>query len=248
MFMIIMKGVKIIDSYPSLYLSDLRTIVLGDLHLGYEYALNHKGVYLPQSSYQYARYVIEDLIRITHAESIVFLGDVKHEFGKPTPQEWVEVKDLLAYLFSQGLGVHVVRGNHDNYILEILKKFNVGLHDPYMQLGSFVLIHGDREADFPGEAKTVIMAHEHPAVSSRDLSGSRYKFKCFLVGKYKKYRIIVVPALSLLSAGVGINEISREDLLSPLLRASDIDRFTPIVIEEKVGAFRFPQIGIMRSV
>jgi len=248
MTMNILKGVSIPGSYPSLFLSTYRTLVVGDLHLGYEYALNQKGVYLPQSSYQYVRYVIDDLIKMTHPESIVFLGDVKHEFGKPTPQEWEEVKDLLLFLFSQGLSVHVVRGNHDNYILAILKKFNVGLHDPYMHLGDFVLIHGDKEAELPEGVRTIIMAHEHPAVSSRDLSGARYKFKCFLVGRCKKYRIVVVPALSILSAGVGINEMSREELLSPILKNCDIDRFTPFVVEEKVGVFRFPQIGVMRQI
>ena len=244
----LLKGISIPNSYPCLYLEEFRTLVVGDTHLGYELALSRKGVYLPQTSYQYVKGVVDDLVKMTHAESIVFLGDVKHEFGRPTPQEWAEVRDMLNFLFSEGLSVHVVRGNHDNYILEILRKFNVGLHDPFMQIGNISLIHGDKEAEFPKETKIIIMAHEHPAVLSRDMSGSRYKFKCFLLGKYRNYRVIVVPALSPLSAGVGVNETRKEELLSPILKASDIDSFTPIVVEENVGVFRFPQIGIMRSI
>jgi metallophosphoesterase superfamily enzyme len=56
-----------------------------------------------------------------------------------------------------------------------------------------------------------------------------------------------MPALSPLSSGVGINETMKKDLLSPILRETEIDGFTPIVVEEKVGVFRFPQIGLMRS-
>ena len=244
--MFILRGVEIPDSFPALYLKQYKTLIFGDLHLGYEYALQLKGVHLPQNSYQYIKYSLDEIINKTRPESIVFLGDIKHEFGRPTPQEWVEVEDLLRYLFNKGLGVHVVRGNHDNYILTILKKFNVGLHDPFMQIGNLALIHGDQDTDLPKVIKTIIMAHEHPAVMSRDISGSRYKFKCFLVGKYKQYNLIVMPALSPLSSSVGINEIQREELLSPLLRAADIDKFTPIVVEENVGVFKFPQIGFMR--
>jgi metallophosphoesterase superfamily enzyme len=68
------------------------------------------------------------------------------------------------------------------------------------------------------------------------------------VGSYGRRKLIVMPSLSPLSSGVGINETKPERLLSPLLRAADIDKFTPIVVEEKVGVFRFPQIGLMRSI
>jgi putative SbcD/Mre11-related phosphoesterase len=184
----------------------------------------------------------------TAPDIVVFLGDLKHEFGKPSAQEWVEVQDLLATLEERGLKVHVVRGNHDNYVLSILRRFDVSLHDPSMRLGDLILVHGDKAIEVTGGTRAVIMGHEHPAVSSLDLSGARYKFKCFLVGKYGKARLVVMPALSPLSSGVGINETRREDLLSPILREAEIDSFTPIVVEEGLGVFRFPQIGLMRSI
>ena len=244
----IIKGGWVPNSYPALYLRDYRTLVMADLHIGYESALKEKGVFLPQASYPYMKSAIERMLNMTHAEHIIFVGDVKHEFGKPSAQEWVEVQDLLAFLIDGGINVHVVRGNHDNYILAILNKLGIQLHDPLMQLDSIVLIHGDKDVQIPPKTKTIIMGHEHPAVSSRDLSGSRYKFKCFLVGRRRKFKIVVMPALSPLSSGVGINETRPEKLLSPLLRATDIDTFTPIVVEENVGVFRFPQIGLMRSI
>jgi len=244
----IMKGGTVPNSYPALYLKDYQTLVLADLHIGYESSLKEKGVFLPQASYPYMKSAIEGMLRITRAEYVVFVGDVKHEFGKPSAQEWVEVQDLLAFLINGGIGVHVVRGNHDNYILAILKRLGVQLHDPFMRLDSIILLHGHKKVDLPTGIKVVIMGHEHPAVSSRDLSGSRYKFKCFLVGKYKGIKVVVMPALSPLSSGVGVNETRPEKLLSPILRATDIDSFTPIVVEEKVGVFRFPQIGLMRSI
>lgn len=221
--------------------------MLSDLHIGYESALKAKGVFIPQASYSHMKRVIEGLIESTRPESIIFLGDLKHEFGKPSPQEWVEVQDLLSTLLGKGLRVHVVRGNHDNYVLSILSRFDVLLHDPSMIIEDYIFTHGHKKIQVPKGTKAVIMGHEHPAVSSLDLSGARYKFKCFLVGKHMGTRMVVMPALSPLSSGVGINETPKKGLLSPILKEADVESFTPFVVEEGIGVFRFPQIGLMRS-
>lgn len=246
--MIIFKGGVVPGPYPALFLKEKRALVITDLHIGYESSLKNKGVYIPQNSYPYMRSVIDHLLRSTGAKTLIMLGDVKHEFGKPSPQEWVEVKDLLSFLHDNGIEVHVVRGNHDNYIIAILNRMNVPLHDPFMVLDEIFLMHGHKEGEIPEDSRVVLMGHEHPAVSSRDLSGSRYKFKCFLVGRIDKKRLVVLPSISPLSLGVGINETQRGELLSPVLRTLDVDTFTPVVVEERVGVFRFPQVGLMRSI
>ncbi|MGC8936460.1 MAG: metallophosphoesterase [Candidatus Methanomethylicaceae archaeon] len=248
--MIIIKGGTVPGPYPALFLKGQRTLVITDLHIGYESSLKERGIYIPQNSYPQMRSTIDHLLRSTGARTLIMLGDVKHEFGKPSAQEWVEVKDLLSFLSNCGVDVHVVRGNHDNYIISILNKMNVPLHDPFMVMDDFLLLHGHKEVDIPEDAKVVLMGHEHPAVSSKDLSGSRYKFKCFLVGRLGKgkQRLVVLPSISPLSLGVGINETPKEGLLSPLLRSVDVDSLTPVVVEEQVGVFRFPQVGLMRSI
>jgi putative SbcD/Mre11-related phosphoesterase len=246
--MIIFKGGVVPGPYPALFLKERKALVITDLHIGYESSLKDKGIHIPQNSYPHMRSVIDHLLKITGSRTLIMLGDVKHEFGKPSAQEWVEVKDLLSFLIDGGIEVHVVRGNHDNYIIAILNKMNVPLHDPFMVLDDVLLTHGHKEVEVPGGVRVVLMGHEHPAVSSRDLSGSRYKFKCFLVGRFKKQRLVVLPSMSPLSLGVGINETPPQDLLSPLLRSVDVDMLTPVVVEERVGVFRFPQVGLMRSI
>lgn len=244
--MLICRGVAIPNSWPALFIKDEKTLILADLHIGYESVLRKKGLHLPHASYVYMKDAIDSMLKTTGAESIVFLGDLKHEFGKPSPQEWVEVMDLLSYLIEAGIKIDVVRGNHDNFILAILSRFNVVLHESFMVIGHIMLTHGDKLIEPPPGIRTIIIAHEHPAVASRDMSGARYKFKCFLVGKYDGKRIIVMPALSPLSSGVGINETDAKNLLSPYLRRTDIDAFTPLAVEENVGVFRFSSIGMMR--
>lgn len=244
----ITKNIVIPIPYPVLFLREHGALVIADVHIGYESYLKNKGIFLLHRTYFQIRSIIEEAINATKAKSLIFLGDVKHEFGKPSPQEWVEVKDLLSFLLNKGIEVHVVRGNHDNYIIAILSKFNVPLHDPYMMMDDIMLVHGHKEVEIPKETKVVIMGHEHPAVSSIDSTGSRYKFKCFLIGKIGKRKLIVSPSSSPLSLGMGINEVPKEELLSPMLRSVDIDSFTPIVVEERIGVFRFPQVGVMRSI
>lgn len=250
--MIIFKGGVVPGPYPALFLKEQKALVIADLHIGYESSLKDRGIHIPQNSYPYMREVVYRLIKETGARTLIMLGDVKHEFGKPSAQEWVEVKDLLSFLSDNGVEVHVVRGNHDNYIIAILNRMNVPLHDPFMVLDDVLLMHGHKEVEVPEEIRTVLMGHEHPAVSSRDLSGSRYKFKCFLVGRMgkKRQRLVVLPSMSPLSLGVGVNETPKDELLSPLLRSVDVDvdSLTPVVVEERIGVFRFPQVGLMRSI
>ncbi|MCQ5377007.1 MAG: metallophosphoesterase [Candidatus Methanomethylicia archaeon] len=243
----ISQGIEIPDSLPALFLSRHKALVIADLHIGYEAALREKGIHMPDSSYPLIKRTIDCLLKSTGATQIIILGDLKHEFGKPSAQEWIEVMDLLEYLSVSKKEVHVVRGNHDNLINRILSRYDVTLHERSMLMGTIFLAHGDKVFTVPERVRTIITAHEHPAVISRDKSGSRYKFKCFLIGKIGKKRLIVMPALSPLSSGVGINEAEREALLSPLLRETDIDSFVPIVVEEDVGIFKFPSIGAMRQ-
>ena len=244
----IFKNIYIPLPYPILFIKNYNMLIISDIHLGYETYLKDKGIYIPHRTYSQLKSNIDKIISKINPTSLVILGDVKHEFGKPTSQEWIEVKELLSYLLNKGIEVNVIRGNHDNYIISILNKLNIKLYDPFMIIDNIIMFHGHKEIEIPKEIKIIIMGHEHPAISSKDLSGSRYKFKCFLVGNINKNkRIIVLPAFSPLFFGMGINEIPREELLSPLLRTIDIDKLTPIVIEEGIGVFKFPQIGIMKS-
>ncbi|RLE51623.1 MAG: hypothetical protein DRJ33_05525 [Candidatus Methanomethylicota archaeon] len=242
----ILKGLATVNAYPALYLEKYNAVVVADLHIGFEAALEKDGIHIPVSMYPKMKAQLTSLLDETKAERVIFLGDVKHEFGEPSVQEWVEVKDLLGWLMERGVSVDVVRGNHDNYIIRILKKYdNVTLHDPVMFLEDIMLAHGHKSFEIPSEVRVVILAHEHPAISVKDKSGAKYKFKCFLVGKYKEVDLVVIPSFSPLAVGVSINEAPKEELLTPMLHEVDLGEFTPIVVEKDVGAFKFPPLKFL---
>ena len=240
-----MENVEIVDRTHGIFLKEFKALVIADLHIGYEAALEKQGVMIPKSQYPKIKETIKKMIEISKPKMLIIVGDVKHEFGEATRQEWKEVLDLLDFLQSQNLRIVVVRGNHDNFLIPILKKRGIELVDPYFQLGKFLFFHGHREIDLKifGGVDTIIVAHEHPAIVVKDDLGIKHKFKCFLKGKVYGKNLIVLPALSPLMSGAEINVISRGELLSPILRICDLSKFTAVVVEEEI--YEFPLREIM---
>lgn len=70
-----------------------------------------------------------------------------------------------------GCEPEVVRGNHDSYIISVLKELQVTLHQPSLSLGRYIPIRGH----LPFDQKTdhLIMGHEHPVLAVKDSTGIR---------------------------------------------------------------------------
>ncbi len=82
------------------------------------------------------------------------------------------------------------------------------------------------------DASTIIIGHEHPAISLID--GPRVEqFKCFLKGKFKGKNLIVQPSLNPIVEG---NDITRDEILSPFLKGG-IGNFDVFTVEDKVYDF-----------
>ncbi|MFQ5951453.1 MAG: metallophosphoesterase, partial [Candidatus Geothermarchaeales archaeon] len=121
----ILKGISIVDPWPVLYVEELGLLVIADLHLGLEESLRKEGLFLPAGTSRRASDVAREATMASGPRRVLLLGDIKHEFGFPSPSEWLEVKALLHWFVRRGLGVEVVRGNHDNYLVAILRKFGI---------------------------------------------------------------------------------------------------------------------------
>ena len=122
----------------------------------------------------------------------------------------------------------LIKGNHDNILGPIAEKKNIKLIDKY-ETDNILITHGDK---IPKKLnKTIIIGHEHPAISFPDRKDQKYK--CFLKGKYKNKTLIVTPSFNLVSPGT---DITRESLLSPFLK-KDLKNFEIYVIEDKIYKF-----------
>ena len=228
------RGIHAVDL--ALLIDD--ALIISDVHIGFEEALNKQGVLVPGDHFPQLIKRMEGIfsqLKNKKLKHIIINGDLKHEFGRISEQEWRHTLRFLDFLGKHCEKVILVKGNHDTILGPIAEKRNLEVHD-FVQLrsGEVLICHGDKlpKENALKKAKLIIIGHEHPSVALRQ--GPRVeKYKCFFVGSYKKKKLIVLPSLNLLTEG---SALMHDDVLSPFLKQK-LDDFDVFIVEDKVYAF-----------
>jgi putative SbcD/Mre11-related phosphoesterase len=244
----IFPGINTVNSYHAIYIEKIDSLVISDLQLGEELYLAEQGIFVPQVQLREIMKDLKGIFRIVKPKNVVINGDVKHEFGEASAQEWREVKELVSYLRKKVEEIILVRGNHDNYLLNIASKIGLKVFDPYYLASDILFTHGHKKIKFPKEAKTVIIGHEQPAILL--VKGyDRIKVPCLLYGKMKDGKnFICMPAFSPLASGVAVNTIEKDDLLSPILKEEvDLEELSVIALDKEAGALDFGKIKFLKQ-
>jgi len=216
------NGVYAVDL--CIYLPDIKAIVISDLHLGYEESLGRQGVLVPRTQFKQIIKRLEWITSNVGVERVVLNGDVKHEFGRVSQQEWREVLRLLEYFEKKKIKVIVIKGNHDTILGPIARKKQVKEFKE-IRHKDILIAHGDY---IPKKlAPIVIIGHEHPALTLRE-KAKQEKYKCFLKGNYKKSKLIVQPSFNPLVEGT---DVSKEEILSPLI--TDISKLEVYIVDDR---------------
>ncbi|MEM3851755.1 MAG: metallophosphoesterase [Methanomassiliicoccales archaeon] len=205
----------ILSALSCAYFPSQETVCISDLHLGYELYMESEGVFLPRLQVKLEMERMENILQHYRPARIVINGDLKQEFGRSSPQEWIEIRRLFEFLLSK-TKVVVVRGNHDNYLLSIASKFDIGVVDSY-KAGDILFAHGDILIDRK-DAALIVIGHEHPAIRVRDAVGAQVKFPAFLY--LASTNVLVLPAFSPFAAGVDAISES-ETFMSPFLHSME---------------------------
>jgi len=150
-----------------------RTIVVADLHLGWEMALSHRGIHVPTQTPKLLRKIL-DIVVSYKPEKLLILGDVKHTVATAETMEWHDIPDFFSALEKRVREISVIRGNHDGN-LEPLPPDKVRiLPASGVAIGDVGFFHGHR---WPSptllDCKTLVMGHVHPVVAFRDPAGFR---------------------------------------------------------------------------
>jgi putative SbcD/Mre11-related phosphoesterase len=244
----LLRGVFGIEPFPAVLLKDVRTVVIADMHIGFESAMANMGLFVPKVQLSQELEALRQVGKLTSAERLLIAGDVKHEFGEFNTtgfRELLNALESMRRLFSK---LVVVRGNHDTYLPKFTGKVDIELLEEFAE-GRYLVAHGDVEVSSPRtEGEVVIIGHEHPVVVLYDEVGGKERIPCFLVGRlYDGRDIIVLPAFSTLVSGSEVNVIPKEELLSPVLRESaDVDEMDVIGVTE-FGYMRLPKLGVLRA-
>ncbi|MBS3124011.1 metallophosphoesterase [Candidatus Woesearchaeota archaeon] len=220
----IAKNIEILEE--TLWFKKEKIILLNDLHIGYEEALQRRGVLVPKFQLKEILSKLESILEKTRPEKVIINGDLKHEFGRVLRQEWKEVLEFLEFIINKGVEVIIIKGNHDHLMQVLANKKNITLINSYV-LGDNLILHGDelvKEDINLKKFKRIIIGHEHPAIVLRE-GGKKEKYKCFLQGKWKNKELIVMPSFNPLLEGT---DVSKEKLLSPFL--TDISNFTVYIV------------------
>ena len=202
------------------------TLIISDLHFGYETSLNNQGMMIPQ--FQFDR-VVDSLNKIqdkANASCIILNGDIKHNFKNISKQEWKEVLDFIDVLSDIFVDIKVIKGNHDNFTQYILNKRDILMEDEVV-LGKFFITHGHKIPEkIDDDIDTIVIGHEHPCIGIRN--GERVeKVKAFLKGMWEEYNLIVTPSFTPISSG---SDVLHEKSISPFIK--DISSFEVLAVED----------------
>ncbi len=225
----IYKGIEIVDL--SIYIKKYKTLVISDLQLGIEESLNKNGLLIPRLQFDLIKKKLDKIFEIIKPERVIINGDLKHEFGIISRQEWKETIDLIDYLFGKTRKIILIKGNHDVILNLIAKKKNLDIVDEFL-CGDILILHGHKISLNSYKYNVLIIGHEHPAISLKE-DAKIEKYKCFLKGKYNNHHLIVMPSFSALNIGT---DVLKDTFLSPYLNVN-LDNFRVFIIEDKVYDF-----------
>lgn len=225
----ILPHIQIVDL--ALYFDS--TLVISDVHIGYEEALNKQGILVPRLQFEEIVKRMERIFGVlknNRIDKIIVNGDLKHEFGTISEQEWRNTLKFLDLLAKHCNEIILIKGNHDTILGPIAKKRNVKVVNE-LGVGKVLITHGNKITNIKNY-NTIIIGHEHPAVSLKE--GPRIEqYKCFLKGKYKGKNLIVQPSFNTIVEGT---DILRDEILSPFLQ-QNLDNFDVYIVEDKVYHF-----------
>jgi putative SbcD/Mre11-related phosphoesterase len=236
-------GFKVMEDKPALYHPEMDLVVISDIHLGLEGNMTSKGSYIPQFQLEEMKQELVEIKQSTGAERILVNGDMKNQFSTSYTEKQ-EVEEFITFLKEKFQEVILIKGNHDTFLENTAEKHGLEMKRYFVE-GSVLFIHGhEKIEEVEEEFSTVVIGHEHPALGLTDDVGVKEKVPCLLYGEVRDgLNLIVMPAYSKISNGSEVNNMPKNELLTPLLRESGVKDLKAIVISREAGRFKFPEIS-----
>ena len=201
----------------SLFFPEQGILVIGDLHIGYDYMIRQSGVLIPERQ---VKDIISDLKAILNklknsknkVKKIVFLGDIKHAFSYEAEEKYdfLEVMKFFKEIIDEK-NIILIKGNHDTM------DFTYGNMKDYHIESGIAFLHGHKSFPevFDKRVQVIVSGHLHPSVTLAEKPGvKKESYKCFLEGSYKGKVLIVMPSFVDYYEGTPVNDYKEEYLES----------------------------------
>jgi hypothetical protein len=150
-----------------------KTLVIADPHIGWEMALQEKGIHVPSQTPKLLK-KLATLLSEHKPDSLLILGDVKYTVVKAELGEWHDIPDFFSETSRYVANISIVRGNHDANLEPLLPEKVKMLPATGTAIGEVGFFHGHKwPSPLLLKCKTLMMGHVHPVVVFRDPAGFR---------------------------------------------------------------------------
>ena len=197
---------KIIPGFPALMIEDdKKSLVITDLHLGFESKLSLNNVYLGKNNtVDETTKEIELIISKTKPDSLILLGDVKSGIKSITKMEW----DIIPVFFeniSKLIDTVLVPGNHDASIEKLIPNEITLASSKGIIIDDILLTHGHTmPTENFSQVNTIVMGHVHPVFFQEEslINGERVwaSIKCekqkIFLSKSGELELIILPSFN----------------------------------------------------
>jgi hypothetical protein len=216
------EDMELLEGLPVAYVKSLNSLVISDLHLGYEGLMAKRGTLVPKVNMMRILETIRSALSLTGADRIIVNGDIKNEFSKVDVEEFNELYDFITFAKKMGAKLTLIKGNHDNFVDRYREPFGLEIFEEHSQIGDYFFFHGETAPKDVPKCKMMIMGHEHPTISIYNSTGRRDRIRCFLYGKYGRVPLLVLPAIGYFSTGNDVNFDSSR-MLSPVFKKVKVE-------------------------
>ncbi len=156
-------------------------LAISDPHLGWELALQEKGIHVPSQTPKLLKKLVA-LLDEHRPDALLVVGDVKYTGATTEPGEWRDIPDFFSELEKHVPEIGVVRGNHDANLEPMLPE-NIKIHPATgIAVDEVGLFHGHK---WPSPAllgcKTLVMGHLHPVVVFKDAAGFKFTRQAWIM-------------------------------------------------------------------
>jgi uncharacterized protein len=221
-----------------------KILVIGDLHLGYEEMLKEQGVNINLNQLKQTLSDLDGIFDYLYnskydVKKIILLGDVKHYFSF-SKIELNHLNKLIEYLSKKVSkeNIILIKGNHDTFSLDS-KEFR-----DYYIFHDIAFIHGHKSFPeiYSKNINHIVLSHIHPAITLYDkMKIKREKYKCFLVGKWKSKKVIILPSFLPFIEGSNLSEFEGKEKFS-IISHKNLSDFEAFVIGEDLEVKAFGKL------
>jgi len=201
-----MAQTKIVSGYPALIIeNDKKSLVITDLHLGFESKLTSNNVFLGKN--KTVKEMISEvkyLITKTKPDSLILLGDVKSGIKSITKTEWDTVPVFFENM-SKLVDTVLVPGNHDANIEKLIPNEITLASSKGIIVDDILLTHGHTmPTENFSQVNTIVMGHVHPVFFQEEslINGERVwaSIKCekqkIFLSKSGELELIILPSFN----------------------------------------------------